>query len=125
MNFGYSPKLPLTTTTVHYDMIDDIRDNIKQNFKNLLLTSPGERIMIPDFGVGLRRYLFELDKEVIFQEVSERIINQVGTYLSFITLTDISLAERGVQQNADETMGIIISYTLDDLGLTDEIQIFK
>jgi|TARA_R110000824_G_scaffold14605_3_gene62097 phage baseplate assembly protein W len=125
MNFGYSPKLPLTTTMVHYDMIDDIRENIKQNFKNLLLTSPGERIMIPDFGVGLRRYLFELDKEVIFQEVSSRIVSQVETYLSFITLTDISLAERGVQQNADETMGIIISYTLDDLGLNDEIQIFK
>ena len=27
--------------------------------KNLVLTSPGERIMLPDFGAGLRRLLFD------------------------------------------------------------------
>ena len=32
---------------------------VRQNFKNLVLTSPGERIMLPDFGAGLRRLLFD------------------------------------------------------------------
>ena len=34
---------------------------IKQNFKNLVLTNPGERVMLTDFGVGIRRFLFEMN----------------------------------------------------------------
>ena len=52
---GISPKIPLV-----YDKIDgpyrlnkDILSMIRQNFKNLVMTNPGERIMEPDFGVGL------------------------------------------------------------------------
>mgnify|MGYP003354002300 CR=1 FL=1 len=34
-------------------------NKMKQNFKILLLTNPGERVHFPKFGVGLRNYLFE------------------------------------------------------------------
>ena len=58
---GIGPALPLQRDNKFgtYSLIDDYAKEIKQNFKNLLLTSPGERMMIPDFGVGLRSYLFE------------------------------------------------------------------
>ena len=42
-NKGYSPSLPLRAFPVHYQMLDDIGDNIRQNLKNLILTIPGER----------------------------------------------------------------------------------
>ena len=35
------------------------RDQLKSNFLNLLLTVPGERINQPNYGVGLKRKLFE------------------------------------------------------------------
>ena len=56
---GISPKLPL-----YIDPVDGIALNktlkqmTRQNLKMIILTSPGERIMYPKFGVGLRRYLF-------------------------------------------------------------------
>ena len=35
------------------------KEQVKSNLLNVLLTEPGERILKPNFGVGLRNYLFE------------------------------------------------------------------
>ena len=83
MALGYSAKLPLTTTVAHYDMINDIYENVKQNFRNLLLTSPGERVMLPDFGVGIKRFLFENDPSFIADELQSIIYDQVDSYMNF------------------------------------------
>ena len=50
-----SVKLPLEIDPRDgpYASIDDLTEVVRQNFKNLILTVPGERVMLPDFGVGL------------------------------------------------------------------------
>ncbi len=53
-------KLPLTPDSGDgFTMIKGLRALIKQNFKMLLLTIPSERVMEPEFGVGLKRFLFQ------------------------------------------------------------------
>ena len=61
MTLGLSPKLPLQLDSMmgSYALNKTDKGVIKQNFKNLLLTNPGERIMDVRFGVGLSRFLFE------------------------------------------------------------------
>ena len=61
MAFGLSPVIPLQKDSVDgfYVLTKTLAENTKQNFKNLLLTTPGERVMIPGFGVGLRNLLFD------------------------------------------------------------------
>ena len=69
-----APKLPLEFGDGGMESYtdDEIKEIIKQNFKMVIMTNPGERIMIPDFGVGIRRYLFELrDSENIETLLSE------------------------------------------------------
>ncbi len=34
-------------------------DRVRQSIEQILDTEPGERVMLPDFGCGLRRYLME------------------------------------------------------------------
>ena len=55
-----SPKLPLTSTDEDgpWGLNKTLLETTKQNFKNLLLTNPGERVMDTFFGVGLSRFLF-------------------------------------------------------------------
>ena len=59
---GLTPKLPLALggESGNYQLIQNYKDLIKQNFKNLILTSPGERMMDPHFGVGIRNFLSSL-----------------------------------------------------------------
>jgi len=57
---GISVKLPLSRDPESgYKLNKTLKQVARQNLKMLVLTAPGERIMIPEFGVGLRNYLFE------------------------------------------------------------------
>ena len=49
------------------------KDQVKSNLINLLLTSPGERLMNPEFGIGIRQYLFEqsIDKEFLRNKITD------------------------------------------------------
>ena len=55
------------------------KEQVKSNLINLLLTSPGERLMNPTFGVGIRNLLFEqtIDKE----QVKNRITDGAQLYI--------------------------------------------
>ena len=41
------------------------KEQVKSNLINLLLTTPGERLMNPTFGVGIRNLLFEQVIEIL------------------------------------------------------------
>ena len=74
---GISPKLPLSRDFEDgYSLNKTLKDVARQNLKMLILTAPGERIMIPDFGVGLRNYLFENATEEGLYDLKNRIIEQ-------------------------------------------------
>ncbi len=77
---GISPKIPLVydSTDGPYQLNKNLKDTFKQNLKMLVLTSPGERIMAPEFGVGLYRFLFEPIGDDTFSNISQRIKEQVG-----------------------------------------------
>ncbi len=88
---GLSPKLPL-----HIDQIDGygLTKNFKQvaaqNLKMVIMTNPGERIMIPEFGVGIKTYLFENATSAVFENIEEKIRQQVRIYLPYITIDAIN-----------------------------------
>ena len=56
----FTPKFPLVLGAG--DMLfsnAEIKDIVLFHLKNVILTSPGEKITDPDYGVGIKRYLFE------------------------------------------------------------------
>jgi len=127
MDISFSPKLPLSADEIHYDMISDISENIKQNFKNLILTVPGERVMLPDFGVGLKQYLFTNQGYITELEaaVATRIKDQVNIYLNYIQLDDISLsnpmdAEGNLLENR---LDVLIRFSVPSINLSDYLVI--
>jgi phage baseplate assembly protein W len=44
----------------------------QQNIKMIVLTSPGERVMEPDFGVGIRNYLFEQETPFLVTKFEQK-----------------------------------------------------
>ena len=91
---GRSPKLPLVRDSQDgYALNKTIRQVARQNLKMLILTSPGERIMIPEFGVGIRRYLFENATDEAFLTLRSRIMAQARMYLPYITINSVTFRE--------------------------------
>ena len=53
-----------------FQLVKSLKQNIKQNLKMLLLTIPGERVMEPNFGVGLKTYLFSnFHQDIYFEKL--------------------------------------------------------
>jgi len=113
-------KLPITKNDIHgYTMIGDFHSLIKQNLKMLILTNPGERVMIPDFGVGLPSYLFENFNESTYVDIENKIRNQVQKYIPVVKINRLSFDDSSPDAN---TLQISLEYFIPALGIKDLLQ---
>lgn len=119
---GFSVKLPLKKDLIDgpYSMNKTTLDGLKQDFKMLLLTSPGERIMLPDYGVGLRAFLFEQKTEDLTEDIKNRIYNQTRQHLPQIQIDDIIIGSSEETENNENALYIRIMYQIPLLGYNDE-----
>ena len=86
-----SVKLPITRDTADgFKMIRDFQTLVRQNFKMLILTAPGERVMEPEFGVGLRNFLFENFNNSVYIEIESEIRKQASIFLPVIEIFEIN-----------------------------------
>jgi len=117
---SYSVALPITYDSgTGFTMLKRIKDVAKQNFKMLILTNPGERVMEPSFGVGLKRYLFENFSENVYAEIDTRIREQVNIFMPAIAIQEIEFAS----SNQDSgTLAIFISYAIPAIAESDLLE---
>jgi len=124
MSDKITPKLPLLIDKSQpgFQHIDDIRDLVKQNMKMVVLTSPGERVMIPDFGVGIKGMLFEnLQDEEVLSFFKGRIREQIKQYLPYVELQNVTFFEN---ENLDEQnrINVAIRYYIPSLELEEVLE---
>ena len=113
--------LPITYNSADgFTMIKSVKRMIKQNFKMLLLTSPGERVMDPSFGVGVKNYLFSMYSENVPAQLRSKIMEQVGIYLPVVSITSIDFRTSNPDTN---TLGLVITYRIPEIGAKDLIEL--
>ena len=124
--FGISPKLPIIHDDVSpgFDVTKTINEAAQQNLKHLILTCPGEKMMDPDFGVGLRRFLFEPNLPSIHAEIEGKIFSQVNKYLPYMEIIDLSF-QRGSPDDPDNhnALKIKLKYLIKPTGEMDVLEI--
>ena len=124
---AYTVKLPLNPNGPEgYYNITQLAELTKQNFRNLLLTSPGERPMLMNFGVGLRDFLFELNTIELHSAIKTRIREQVNKYMSYIEIGDIEIDDPesfGDRPAEIFTLNIYLNYYIKPLGQIDEMEL--
>lgn len=127
---GLSIALPLRIDPVDgaYGLNKRITQVASQNLKMVILTSPGERIMNPEFGVGIRQYLFENNTAGTLETIKSRIRNQVSTYLPYITILQLDVFNPtipgGLPGDIDETrVNIKIRYSVPSANVVSDLTI--
>lgn len=118
---GYSPKLPLIRDVIDgpYSMNKTALDSIKQDLKMLLLTSPGERMMNPDYGVGVRNYLFSQNNQELKNEISFKIRQQITKYMNFIKIRNINF-ESASPEN-ENALYLVLEYSVTSINKADQL----
>ncbi len=64
-------------------------DAVKQSIKNLMLTDPGERLMQPNIGGGIRQLLFEQMTPGTLKLMEENIVDTIEIYEPRAELIDV------------------------------------
>lgn len=64
-------------------------DQIKADLLQLLLTNPGERVMLPEYGTPLRRLIFEPNDPLLEVEARRMIAESISKWEPRIELSQI------------------------------------
>jgi uncharacterized protein len=81
--------------------------HVEQLIKQVLFTSPGERVNRPDFGCGVKRMVFAPNDEVVASLAQATILEALTRWLDpVITVNAVKV------QAVDEVLQILVAYTL-------------
>jgi phage baseplate assembly protein W len=92
-------------------------EHVNQLIRQLLLTSPGERVCLPEFGCGLRRLVFAPQSDALVATVRIQVQQAIAQWLGDqVDLTDVTVLSGANPSNGlDEgSLLITVSYTLVD-----------
>ena len=115
-NVAIGVSLPFNGEGV-FNLTYTTKEQIKSNLLNVLLTEPGERVYKPNFGVGLRSFLFENEIETGILE--EKIKTQINFYIPEVELTKV----RAFKAKDSAELTITIAYKMISNNASDVIQI--
>ena len=126
MAIGISPRLPMHRDSRNgFGMNEDYTSMATQNLKMIILTAPGERTMDPEFGVGIKKFIFEQDHASTYGELKARIVNQATNYLPYIQIDDIVIKSNamGYSEISSNRTNVIIKFTIIPLGVERSLDI--
>ncbi len=112
-------------TPIVYDSGDGFAMNktlaqvIRQNLKMLILTNPGERVMDPEFGVGINRYLFSNFSENYQSKITNKVNEQVALYMPGLVIQGIEFDAIDPDTNS---AAFRITYYLPNIGTSDLLE---
>ena len=107
---------PLDETNM-FSGTETMQEQIKANIINLLLTQPGERVNLPNYGVGLRHLLFE--QKIDLTILQEKIQTSVSRYIPNVVVTNINT---GLSED-EHTLFVSLIYKYMLNGEVDSIQL--
>lgn len=85
--------------------------HVEQMIWQVLMTDPGERVCLPDFGCGLRRLLFAPNSDALQATAQLLILQNLNRWLG--TQITVQKVEVGSGVDGDDaTLNVLITYTL-------------
>ena len=90
-----------------------LTNQVKDNFKNLILTNHGERLGLYDYGANLRELTMELGNEAFDTEAIKRIKVACAKYMPYLSLNTFEpIIDRDGLPGGITKVGLKITYTI-------------
>jgi len=82
---------------------------IRNNLRQLLLCEKGERVMLPDYGLNLNRFLFEPLDKTTFQLIKNDIVKTIEKYFSIAKIISLQVMSEDIDIGRSQ---LVVSLTL-------------
>jgi phage baseplate assembly protein W len=96
----------------------DPMDQVRQNFKTLLLTRAGEKLGDPLFGIGIQDFIFEMNTIETQAQIKSKIKSQASIYMSYINIQEI-ITQRA--DNNENGLYVAVTYYVPQINQQDQI----
>ena len=85
---------------------------VKNNIRNLVNTHQGERLMQPQLGMNLRKYLFEQFSDETTFSIQNDIVDTFKNWLPFVEIQDIQVNMDNDDSIGKNTMNVTIVFNI-------------
>ena len=117
-----APMFPFKTNdTKGFENYSSNKEVIKFHIKNLFLTNPGERISVPEYGIGVRRYLFENITQGLLNNLKDVILDQIARYMPYIRVEESAVNDFPEENKISISLRYTILETAEKDVLTFEL----
>lgn len=113
---GVGVKVPFSSDNV-FTVVYTTKEQLKYNIITFMLTDLGERPMNPNFGMGLRRRLFESITNSTVEDIQQSIKTQIESMFTNVQITKLNV----IGQPDTNSINIQFSYTIKSSKETDGI----
>jgi len=113
---GIGVKIPFSALNV-FDTVYSTKDQTKYNLINFLLTDPRERPFNPNFGAGLRSFLFEQLGTNTAEDLQTMLISQIESNFPNVNIVNLTVTS-DVNTGA---INIEFSYNIRNTKESDEV----
>lgn len=112
----------LSNSTIVFNTIYDLKKQVKQNIKTLLLTRIGERYMLPQFGTELLSLIFQPNVTELKEEIKTIIITALNSWINNIIVERINIKTNEDDPTLNYMIEVSIIYTIQNF-VTDTVTI--
>jgi phage baseplate assembly protein W len=103
VDITYGLAYPITKHPLGFLHTSTGLDVFKADLMTLLLTNPGERVMLLNYGTPLRKYMFEPNDLATANQVREIIISVISKWEPRVVIESIDVSVGTANLNADDT----------------------
>lgn len=119
---GIKTPLQLVGGKTLFEMHTELREQIKDNVRNLLLTNWGERVALTQFGANLRPLLTEYsNKEAFDNEAMVRINTAITRWMPFVTPVAFESRPDLEDNVLTGKIRIFLIYSIEQLNVNEEV----
>lgn len=95
-------------------------ENVRENIRVILLTQTQERLMLPQFGGGLKRFLFQPNTVATHRLIQEAIVQSLGRWEPRIRVDSVT-----VDPDPDDPQAALamVRYTLIATQAADQVRL--
>lgn len=95
-------------------------DLIKNNLKQLLRTEKGERVMMPNYGVSLRKFVFQPMDQQTFEELTQEVQSAISKYATGVKIIKLAVV-RDDRVGFEDVGSLIVKLSLELRELENQV----
>ena len=121
---------------IKFPLVDDVntntlfkqnnvsKDALVSNLLLLLLTEEDERFYMSDYGIKLKKYIFQPNDEITQSEITEELRDRVKQFIPQLTITNIQFFSADVDEDNNPLMEneitALINFTYNNNTFSDQ-----